>query len=45
MYLNGAGETDKETNGLQARQIMARDLETCPMYQNVKRSKNEIKAR
>ena len=34
-------ETYKETNHLKTRHFVARDLERCPMHQNVKRSKSE----
>ena len=34
-------ETDEKTNDLKARQIMARNVETCQTHQNVKRNKSE----
>ena len=36
------GKTDEKTNDLQARQIMARNAETCLMQQNVKKSKKQL---
>ena len=36
------GKTHEKTNDLKARQIMARNVETCLMHQNVKRNKNGL---